>query len=73
MRVFLLLIGLITFVFSSNAQQISVFEQGSKFPIENVSIYNKTNSTIVYTNKKGIADLSVFEENDILIFACGGC
>ena len=68
MRVLICFIGLFALTLSSKAQQISVFEQGSKFPIENVSIYNDSRTAVVYTNKKGQADLKAFDDNDILVF-----
>jgi len=53
---------------SVKAQQVKVLEQGTNFPIENVTIYNDTNGAIVYTNKKGVADLSTFKNSDIVFF-----
>ncbi|MFK5959674.1 MAG: TonB-dependent receptor [Lutibacter sp.] len=53
---------------SVKAQQIKVVERGTNFPIENVTIYNDANNCIVYTNKKGIADLSTFKNFDIISF-----
>ena len=50
------------------AQEVKVLERGSNFPIENVTIYNDANNSVVYTNKKGIADLSVFKNSDIISF-----
>ena len=63
---FTLLVIIITFTLQ--AQNIKVLEYGTDFPIENVTIYNDSNNTIVYTNKNGIADLSSFKENDIISF-----
>lgn len=51
-----------------NAQQVKVLDRVSNFPIENVTIYNDSNSSVMYTNKNGIADLSVFEDSDVLSF-----
>ena len=51
-----------------NAQKVKVLERGTNFPIENVTIYNDVNNTIVYTNKKGVADLSEFKNSDIISF-----
>ena len=53
---------------NTNAQQVKVLERGSNLPIENVTIYNDSNDSYVYTNKDGIADLSVFKNSDILSF-----
>jgi len=50
------------------SQQVKVLERGSKFPIENVTIYNDTKETIVYTDKNGIADLSSFKKSDVVSF-----
>lgn len=62
----------ITFLFfvtlSLKAQQVKVLERGSNFPIENVTIYNDANNKIVYTNKDGIADVSIFNDSDIISF-----
>ncbi|WP_089380584.1 TonB-dependent receptor plug domain-containing protein [Lutibacter agarilyticus] len=63
---FLVVIFFITF--SIQSQQVKVLELGVDFPIENVTIYNETKETIVYTDKYGIADLSVFKESDIISF-----
>ena len=64
------LLGLFVFLiaFSVNAQKVEVLEMGTGFPVENVTIYNETQETIVYTDKKGIADLSVFSDTDIISF-----
>jgi outer membrane receptor protein involved in Fe transport len=53
---------------SVKAQLVKVLERGSNFPIENVIIYNDVNSNVVHTNKKGIADLSSFNNTDIIFF-----
>ncbi|SDW06488.1 hemoglobin/transferrin/lactoferrin receptor protein [Lutibacter oricola] len=63
---FTLLILLITVTFQ--AQNIRVLEYGTDFPVENVTIYNDSNTSIVYTDKNGIADLSSFKDNDIVSF-----
>ena len=54
--------------FSMKAQKVKVLERDSNFPIENVTIYNDTKSLIVYTDKDGIADLSEFNDNDVISF-----
>ncbi|WP_457610984.1 TonB-dependent receptor plug domain-containing protein, partial [Lutibacter sp.] len=43
-------------------------DRGTNFPIENVTIYNDSKDKVVYTNKKGIADLSIFKPSDIISF-----
>jgi hemoglobin/transferrin/lactoferrin receptor protein len=53
---------------SVKAQQVKVLERGTNFPIENVTIYNDSNDKRVYTNKYGIADLSSFNDSDIISF-----
>ncbi|PHQ57221.1 MAG: TonB-dependent receptor [Lutibacter sp.] len=53
---------------SVKAQKVKVLERGSNFPIENVIIYNDVNNNVVYTNKKGIADLSLFKNSAIISF-----
>ncbi len=63
---FLVVIFFITF--SIQAQQVKVLELGVDFPIENVTIYNETKETIIYTDKFGIADLSIFKESDVISF-----
>jgi len=55
-------------IVSIKAQQVKVLERGTNFPIENVTIYNDVNNNIVYTNNKGIADLSSFQDSDIISF-----
>ena len=53
--------------FSINAQKVKILERGTNFPIENVTIYNDLNSTVVYSDKKGIADLSSFKAPNIIL------
>ncbi|WP_298285133.1 TonB-dependent receptor [uncultured Lutibacter sp.] len=65
---YLKIIFFIFIVTKIEAQQVKVLERGSNFPIENVTIYNDINDTVVYTNKNGIADLSVFGNFDVLFF-----
>jgi hemoglobin/transferrin/lactoferrin receptor protein len=64
----LLLFFILLISFSIKAQQVKVLELGVGFPIENVTIYNDTQETIVYTDKKGIADLSEFKDSDVISF-----
>ena len=63
-----LLVIIFFIAFSIQAQQVKVLELGGDFPVENVTIYNETKETIVYTDKFGIADLSVFKESDVISF-----
>ncbi|MDP3358798.1 MAG: TonB-dependent receptor [Lutibacter sp.] len=62
----LLLLFLITL--SAKSQQVKVFDRETNFPINNVTIYNDNRDLVVYTNKYGIADLSIFKESDVLSF-----
>ncbi len=63
---FILLLFLITL--SAKSQQVKVFDRETNFPINNVTIYNDTRDLFVYTDKNGIADLSIFKESDVLSF-----
>ena len=65
---FLYIIFLFFITISTKAQQVKVLELGSNFPIENVTIYNDANTKRVYTNKHGIADVSSFDDSDIISF-----
>ena len=67
MRV-LSIIFLFFITISVKAQKVKVLERGSNFPIENVTIYNDSNNTIVYTDNKGIADLTGFVDSDVISF-----
>ena len=62
----LLLLFLITL--SVKSQQVTVLDRETNFPINNVTIYNDNRDLVVYTNKFGIADLSVFKESDVISF-----
>ncbi|MFD1292847.1 TonB-dependent receptor plug domain-containing protein [Lutibacter holmesii] len=55
-------------VFSVQAQQVKVLELGLNVPIENVTIYNDTKEVIVFSDKDGIADLSAFNDTDVISF-----
>ncbi|MCF6180615.1 TonB-dependent receptor [Lutibacter sp.] len=59
---------ILIFSISAKAQKVKVLEFGTKFPIENVAIFNDDNSKLIYTNKKGIADLSKFTPKDVISF-----
>ena len=67
MRYFLIII-FIFFTKKVNSQQVKVLERGSNFPVENVTIYNDSNDAFLYTDKNGIADLSIFKDSDIISF-----
>jgi len=64
----LYIIFLFFITISVKSQQVKVVDRDSNFPIENVTIYNDAKNKIVYTNKKGIADLSSFVDSDIISF-----
>ncbi|NOR28948.1 MAG: TonB-dependent receptor plug domain-containing protein [Lutibacter sp.] len=68
MRVLRVIIIFLLLSVSLQAQQVKVLERESNFPIENVTIYNDSNNTVVYTNKKGIADLTAFSNSDVISF-----
>ena len=65
---FLSVLFIFVFTVSVKAQKVKVLELGIGFPIENVTIYNDTQETIIYTDKKGIADLSDFKDSDVISF-----
>lgn len=65
---FFVVIFLFLITYSVKAQKVKVLDRGSNFPIENATIYNDSNETFVYTDKNGIADLSVFKDNDVVSF-----
>ncbi len=65
---FFLIIVLLLIAIKARSQQVIVLERGSNFPVENVTIYNDSKDQVVYTDKKGIADLSVFLDTDIISF-----
>lgn len=65
---FVSIVFLFLITVSVKAQKVKVLERGSNFPIENVIIYNDIDNNVVYTNKKGIADLSLFKNSAIISF-----
>ncbi|MFN4762153.1 TonB-dependent receptor plug domain-containing protein [Gillisia sp. Q332] len=64
------LLGLFLFLFFSNsyAQEIMVLDRGSRIPLSNVAIYNKERTRSTLTNLDGIANISGFSSDQILIF-----
>ncbi|MGM1054592.1 MAG: TonB-dependent receptor plug domain-containing protein [Bacteroidota bacterium] len=64
------LLGLLIFSFFniSYAQEITVLDRESKAPLSNVAIYNKEKTKSTLTNFDGIADISGFLSDQILIF-----
>jgi hemoglobin/transferrin/lactoferrin receptor protein len=65
MRVLFLLL---LFSISTFAQQVKVVDRNSNLPIQGVTIYDDSNNTVVSTNKFGIADLSEFNDSDVISF-----
>ncbi|WP_231961662.1 TonB-dependent receptor plug domain-containing protein [Urechidicola croceus] len=53
------------FLFS---QEITVLDFDTEFPVGNCTIYAENNPKVIYTNKKGKADISIFADNDIISF-----
>lgn len=66
-RIFTLLIAF--YSITSFAQKIKVLDEETGFPISDVAIYNKSLSISTVTDSNGIADLSDFNERDILIIS----
>ncbi|MFO7720901.1 MAG: TonB-dependent receptor plug domain-containing protein, partial [Gillisia sp.] len=64
------LLGLLLFLLFSNsyAQEITVLDRESRIPLSNVAIYNKEKTKSTLTNFDGIADISGFSNDQILIF-----
>ncbi len=67
MRFFVLLF-LFLLTLTAKSQQVKVIDRETKFPINNVTIYNENKDLVIYTNKLGIADLSAFKESDVISF-----
>ena len=65
-RIFLLLF-LLSASYSS-AQEITVIDNETTFPIANVLVVNQDNSVSVTTNDKGQVDISAFALRDVLTF-----
>ncbi|WP_372746755.1 TonB-dependent receptor plug domain-containing protein [Lutibacter sp.] len=58
----------VVFTITINAQQVIVMDRGLNLPIQGVTIYNDTNTSVVSTNKNGIADLTDFKDVDVMYF-----
>lgn len=50
------------------AQEVTVIDFDTQTPIENCTIYGENNANVIYTNKEGKANLSVFAENEVISF-----
>ena len=66
-RIFTLLIAF--YSITSFAQKIKVLDEETGFPISDVAIYNKSLLISTVTDSNGIADLSDFNERDVLIIS----
>lgn len=54
--------------FIANAQHVRVLNEASEFPIEGVTVFNKTQKKSSITDKDGYFDLSIFSKSDTLYF-----
>lgn len=64
----ILLLLLIITTFNAHAQTVKVIDFDTETPIENVMIYNENKLKLNHTNKDGIANISEYQESDILSF-----
>ncbi|MDP3352173.1 MAG: TonB-dependent receptor [Flavobacteriaceae bacterium] len=64
----ILFLLLIIFAFKGQSQTVKIIDFDTEIPIENVTIYNETKIIINHTNKEGKANLSEYQESDILSF-----
>lgn len=57
-----------SFLFTSIvvAQEITIIDYATQFPLENCTIYGENNPKVIYTDKNGKANLNVFKENEII-------
>ncbi|MBQ4822023.1 TonB-dependent receptor [Aquimarina sp. MMG016] len=61
---------LILFFFPKiNAQEVTVYSKSNNDPIPDVAIYNKIKSKSTITDFDGVADISMFSEDETLYFA----
>lgn len=54
------------FSFFLFAQEVTIIDFETQFPIENCTIYGENNPNTVHTDKKGKADISIFADNEII-------
>lgn len=66
-RVFTLIL-LLSFTFESYTQQVKVVDFDTQLPISNCTIYNDLETKMAVTNSEGKADLSTFDDSEILSF-----
>lgn len=60
-------LGLVFFFllyFQTKAQDILILNKQNSIPIENVAVFNKSLSVVVYSNNEGVANLSQFSKSD---------
>jgi hemoglobin/transferrin/lactoferrin receptor protein len=50
------------------AQEVLILHQQNSIPIENVAVFNKNLTRVVYSNNQGVADLSQFSKSDSVFF-----
>ena len=51
---------------SVSGQEIFIVDEESKFPLEGVALYNKSKTSAIITNQKGVADLSIFSAGEVI-------
>ena len=66
-RIFTLLF--IFYNIATFGQKIKVIDDETSFPISEVAIYNKTLTNSIITDEKGLADISSFNKNDLLLIS----
>ncbi|GAB1308227.1 TonB-dependent receptor [Urechidicola sp. KH5] len=66
-RVFTL-IFLLTCLSKSYAQQVKVVDFDTQLPVSDCTIYNDLETKMVVTNKQGLADITIFNDIEILTF-----
>ena len=66
--IFSSLFTLLLFTLSIQAQQITILDKSTNAPIGNVAIYNINKSKSALSKSNGIADISKFSKDDLLIF-----
>ncbi len=62
--VFIVLIGGVTF-----GQEIKILDKKTGKKVKNVTIYNKSKTISLTTNNDGLADISTFKNDEIIIFS----
>jgi hemoglobin/transferrin/lactoferrin receptor protein len=66
-RIFII-ISVLTFSTKVGGQQIVVISSSDRTPIEHVAVFNSTKESAAITDLLGVIDLSIFAENDSIIF-----